>query len=34
MVLGTLLDCLQYHDKVMKTSCMMFDLSGGTSGQK
>ena len=32
MVLGTLLDCLQYHHKVTKTSRMILDLSHGTSG--
>ena len=34
MVFGTLLDCIQYHQKVTKSSCMTLDLSGGTSGQK
>ena len=34
MVLGTLLDCLQYHHKVTKTSRMILDLSDGTSGRK
>ena len=30
MVLGTILDCLQYHHKVMKTSRMILDLSDVT----
>ena len=34
MMLGTLLECLQSHHKVAKTSHMILDLSGGTSGQK
>ena len=34
MMLGTLLDCLQYHHKVTKTYRMILDLSDGTSGRK
>ena len=34
MVLGTLLDCMQYHHKVAKPSRTMLDLSDGTSGRK
>ena len=33
MVLGPLLDCLQYQHKVTKTSHMMLDLSDDTSDQ-
>ena len=34
MVLGTLLDFLQYHHKVAKPSRTILDLSDGTSGRK
>ena len=34
MVLGNLLDCLQYHHKVTKTSLVILDVSDGSSVQK
>ena len=34
IVLGTVLDCLQYHHKATKTSRMILDLSDGTIGRK